>query len=382
MMSILNLQFKLIKFEFIFAFALAIILFDRFRLGERIGVGEVLIALTVYISSLIVLTNYKKINIDDLGKKYVLTLIFFLFICIIPNTIFTSTMDLYSKSSLVDIFAYGTCFFFIASISFLNLNHNLIASIGLFLVCAFTLPFIGSGDAWYGDVRFSGGSDNPNRLAIYLLSNLALLSQLKLNLSSKLIYALVLSVLIYFTLSDAARLGYIAMILTFLFLAGIRSPYILPIYFSILVIFVALIILNFDSFVNFFINLWYAASTGNYRFNLITTGINAWLENSFTFLIGHGAGSFAGFAGPYEGWEAHSTPIDILTIGGIFFAVLFYCPLIYSIFCFIKLRNNFAASCLVGLIIFSLFTFVARHPIIWFVIYCSLMNCKIKEIKN
>ena len=48
----------------------------------------------------------------------------------------------------------------------------LIATIGLFMVCAFTLPFIGSGDAWYGDVRFSGGSDNPNRLAIYLLSKL------------------------------------------------------------------------------------------------------------------------------------------------------------------------------------------------------------------
>jgi len=91
---------------------------------------------------------------------------------------------------------------------------------------------------------------------------------------------------------------------------------------------------------------------------------------------------FAGFAGPYEGWEAHSTPVDILTIGGIFGFALFYGPLIYCIFEFIRQRNNFAASCLVGLIIFSLFAFVARHPIIWFVIYCSLMNCKIKEIKN
>ena len=381
-MGILNLQSRLIKFEFIFAFALASILFDRFRLGGRIGIGEILIALSVYVASIILLTNYKKITIDDVGKKYVLALIFFLFICIIPNTILTFTMDLYSKSSLTDILAYGTCFFFIASIAFLNLNHNAIATICLFIVCVFTLPFIGSGDAWYGDVRFSGGSDNPNRLAIYLLSSLALLSQLKLNLSSKLVYALVLTVLIYFTLSDAARLGYIAMILTFIFLAGCRSPYILPIYLSIIVLLIFFTFLNFNAIINFFVDLWYAASTSSYRFNLILTGINAWLENSFTFLIGHGSGSFAGFAGPYEGWEAHSTPVDILTIGGIFGFALFYGPLIYCIFEFIRQRNNFAASCLVGLIIFSLFAFVARHPIIWFVIYCSLMNCKIKEIKN
>lgn len=381
-MSVLNLQFRSIKFEFIFAFALASILFDRFRLGGRIGIGEILVAFSVYIASIILLTNYKKINIDDLGKKYVLALIFFLFICIIPNTIHTFTMGIYSKSSLADILAYATCFFFIASIAFLNLNHNVIAIICLFMICIFTLPFIGSGDAWYGDTRFSGGSDNPNRLAIYLLSSLALLSQVKLNFFSKLVYALVLTVLIYFTLSDAARLGYIAMILTFIFLAGCRSPYILPIYLSIIVILIFFIFLNFNAIINFLVDLWYAASTSSYRFNLISTGINAWLENSFTFLIGHGSGSFAGFAGPYEGWEAHSTPVDILTIGGIFGFALFYGPLIYCIFEFIRQRNNFAASCLVGLIIFSLFAFVARHPIIWFVIYCSLMNCKIKEIKN
>jgi hypothetical protein len=250
------------------------------------------------------------------------------------------------------------------------------------MVSILTMVFIGDADSWYGDVRFSGGSDNPNRLAIYLLSSLALLSQLNLSLFRRFFFFIILSIAIYITLSDAARLGYLAMALTFFFLVGYRSPFILPIYLAVGVITSFLVIYNFEAIINFMVDLWYAASTSNYRVNLLIFGIDAWLENGFTFLIGHGAGAFAGFAGPYEGWEAHSTPIDILTIGGIFFAVLFYCPLIYSIFCFIKLRNNFAASCLVGLIIFSLFAFVARHPIIWFVIYCSLMNCKIKEIKN
>ena len=381
-MKFTNLKFKPYIFEAIFAFALAFILFDRFRFGGRIGIGEVLLALTVYASLMIVLINYRTITLNNLGTKYALALIAFLFFCIAPNTMLNAALGLTYKPAMGDLVAYASCFFFIACTSFLELNHNKIATICILMVSILTMVFIGDADSWYGDVRFSGGSDNPNRLAIYLLSSLALLSQLNLSLFRRFFFFIILSIAIYITLSDAARLGYLAMALTFFFLVGYRSPFILPIYLAVGVITSFLVIYNFEAIINFMVDLWYAASTSNYRVNLLIFGIDAWLENGFTFLIGHGAGAFAGFAGPYEGWEAHSTPIDILTIGGIFFAVLFYCPLIYSIFCFIKLRNNFAASCLVGLIIFSLFAFVARHPIIWFVIYCSLMNCKIKEIKN
>ena len=366
----------------IFGFALASILFDRFRLGGRIGIGEIILALAAYGSLLLIIKNYKKISLNDLGAKYVVALVIFLLFCITPNTLLNFWLGMHHMPSVADIFAYATCFFFLGSIAFLKLDHNIIAKICIFIVLIFTIAFIGSGDAWYGDVRFSGGSDNPNRLAIYLLSSMALLSQINLTPFKKLLCILALSILIYITLSDAARLGFIAMILTFIFLRGCRSLFVLPLFLVIGIIATTMILLNLEAIINFFINLWYAASTSNYRFNLILTGIEAWQENLFTILIGHGAGAFAGFAGPYEGWEAHSTPVDLLTVGGLFGFSLFYFPLIYSILRFIQSKDNFAASCLVGLIIFSLFAYVGRHPIIWFVIYVSLMNIRTKEQHN
>tara|TARA_B110001450_G_scaffold232892_1_gene235740 strand:- start:718 stop:1863 length:1146 start_codon:yes stop_codon:yes gene_type:complete len=377
-----NFKLKPVILEALFAVALATILFDRFRFGGRIGIGEVILAMTVYASLIIAIVNYRKINLDNLGIKYVLALITFLLFCIAPNTILNSWLGLQYKSSLSDVIAYTSCFFFIASISFLKLNHNKIAAFCITIVGILTLAFIGNTDAWYGDVRFSGGSDNPNRLAIYLLSSVALLAQLNIGSLKKLFFFTILSIFIYITLSDAARLGYIAMLLTFLFITGYRSPFILPIYIAIGILTLFWVTYNFEAIINFFVDLWYAASTSDYRVNLLIFGVNAWLESPLSFLIGHGAGAFSGFAGPFEGWEAHSTPIDTLTIGGIFLFGFFYCPLIYSIFRFIKLKNNFAASCLVGFIIFSLFAYVGRHPIVWFVIYCSLMNCKTIELKN
>lgn len=377
-----NFKLKSFALEVTFAVALAAILFDRFRFGGRIGIGEVLLALIVYASLILALLNYKKIAIDNIGIKYTLALVIFLIICIIPNTIINSLFGLQYKVSLLDITAYSSCFLLLVSIALLKLNHKKISAICISIVGILTLAFIGSGDAWYGDVRYSGGSDNPNRLAIYLLSSLALLSQLNISALKKALFFIFFSIFIFITLSDAARLGYAAMLLTFIFLVGYRSPYIFPIYVAVGVITLFLSVYNFELIINFVIDLWYAASSSIYRVNLLIFGVEAWLENPFSFLIGHGAGSFSGFSGPYEGWEAHSNPVDLLTIGGIFFFGLFYCPLFYSIFNFIKLRNYLAASCLVGLIIFSLFAFVGRHPVIWFVIYCSLMNSKYIKAQN
>ena len=113
----------------------------------------------------------------------------------------------------------------------------------------------------------------------------------------------------------------------------------------------------------------------------MSNGIQAWLEHPASILIGHGSGAFSGYMGPYEGWESHSNPADLLSIAGIAGFLLFYLPLLYSIILFIQKRNHFAASALIGLLIFSLFAFIARHPVVWFAIYCSLMNSRISQEK-
>ena len=166
-------------------------------------------------------------------------------------------------------------------------------------------------------------------------------------------------------------------LLSYLFFSGFRSPYILPLFLLAFLLCIVFVIQNFDAILSFATNAWYAASNSNVRFNLIENGIVAWSQNSLTIFIGYGAGSFAGYGAPFEGWEAHSTPVDLLSIGGILGFSLFYVPIFFAIFQFIKLRQNFAASALIALVIFSLFTFIGRHPVSWFVIYFSLMNCMI-----
>jgi len=367
-------NFKKYKIEILFGFALAIILFDRFRFGGRIGLGEVLLAAVAYISFLIIMLNFSKIRIDNIGIKYSLLLNLFLLLCMIPNTIWSTLYSDYPGSSILELFAYTSCFVFLLTISLLRLNHNVIGAVAVFVSVSLSYAFLGNTEAWYGDVRFSGGSNNPNRLAIYLLSSVVIISQLQIRSVQKFILFAIISLLILITLSDAARLGFIAMFLSFIFLSGYRSRYILPIYLCIAFLLTVFISINFNALYLLAIDLWYAASNSNMRFNLIVNGIQAWTEHPLTILIGHGSGAFSGYLGPYEGWESHSNIVDILSIGGIVGFSLFYIPIIYSIFHFHKGNNHFAASALIGLLIFSFFAFIARHPIIWFAIYISLMN--------
>ena len=372
---------KRYSIEILFGFALAAILFDRFRFAGRIGIGEILLALTVYLSLYLILLDYKRLKFDNVGIWYAVSINLFLLLCMLPNTLWHVFFLPHNGSSLLEISAYTSCFLFILTIALLKLNHNVIGAIAITIVFFISFAFLGDPESWYGDVRFSGASDNPNRLAIYLLSSLVILSQLNIDKFKKFLCFLAFTTFIYITLSDAARLGFAALVLSFLFFQGFRSPYILPIY--ILLAFFALIFIatNLNAIADGLSTLWYAASNSSFRFNLMSNGIQAWLEHPASILIGHGSGAFSGYMGPYEGWESHSNPADLLSIAGIAGFLLFYLPLLYSIILFIQKRNHFAASALIGLLIFSLFAFIARHPVVWFAIYCSLMNSRISQEK-
>ena len=360
--------------EILFGISFSIILFDRFRFSGRIGLGEILLGLAVYCCLLILSLNFRKIKINNIGIKYTLLLNLFFLFCMVPNTIINSYYSPYAGSSLLELLAYLICFVTLLTISLLRLNPQIMGATTVFLVLLMCFAFLGDSDAWYGEVRYSGASDNPNRLAIYLLSSLVIISQLPIRAIYRFLLFLILSILIYITLSDASRLGFVAMILSFIFFSGLRSPYIAPIYFLVGFLLFIFIYLNLDALYIFVVDLWYAASTSNYRFNLIENGLVAWAVSPMSIIIGHGAGVFSGYAGPFEGWESHSNPIDLLTIGGISLSSLFYLPIIFSIFQFVKNNENFAASALIGLVIFSFFAFIGRHPIVWFVIYISLLN--------
>lgn len=360
--------------ETLFGISLGIILFDRFRFSGRIGLGEILLASVAYCCLLKLTLNFRNIKINNIGIRYTILLNLFFLFCMVPNTFINTYLSIYNGSSLIELFAYLSCFMTILTISLLRLNHNIIGATTVFFVVLISCAFIGDADAWYGEVRFSGASENPNRLAIYLLSSLVIISQFPMRNMHRFLSFLIVSILIYITLSDAARLGYIAMILSFIFFIGVRSAYILPVYIVVGFLFSIFLFLNWDALYIFAADLWYAASNSNYRFNLIENGLVAWVASPMSILIGHGSGVFSGYLGPFEGWESHSNIVDLLSIGGIFLCSLFYIPIIFSVFQFLKNNENFAASALIGLVIFSFFAFVGRHPMVWFVIYISLVN--------
>ena len=78
---------KRYSIEIFFGFALAAILFDKFRFAGRIGIGEILLALTVYLSLYLILLDYKRLKFDNVGIWYAVSINLFLLLCMLPNTL-------------------------------------------------------------------------------------------------------------------------------------------------------------------------------------------------------------------------------------------------------------------------------------------------------
>lgn len=362
--------------EILFGIALAMILFDRFRWEDRIGLGEVLLAISLYISILLISFNFQNIRIRNIGDIWALLLILFFFICMLPITLVNHFHYSIFGTSLIGLLAYLICFSFLFFISLLNLNYHLIGRVTVLLVILFSFLYMADGDSWRGTTtfRYTASSDNPNRLAIYLLSCLAIISQSSARSVYKFLSFITICGLTYLTLSDSSFLGIAALFLSYILFTAYHSKYIFPFFLLIGFLFSLFIFSNFDAIYRFFIDLWNEASVSDYRFNLMLNGIPAWTANPASIILGNGSGVFSGFAGPYQGWEAHATPIDLLSIGGIILFSLFYVPIVFSIYQFQKHGKFFAASALIALVILLTFNYAGRHPIVWFVVYISLMN--------
>jgi O-antigen ligase len=168
--------------------------------------------------------------------------------------------------------------------------------------------------------------------------------------------------------SDAFVLSLVIAIFGYLFSKSISSTTFLILGLPALLIGLFLLFLYVYIFFNFnllesLIVFWNEADQGGTRLSLYQNGIIAFLHSP---LLGHGAGAFAGISIPFEKFEAHNTFIDLTTIGGLLLPIIFYAPLVIAYFGLIK-KNPLASAILLGLIFFTLFHFVARHPIIWLV---------------
>ena len=178
-----------------------------------------------------------------------------------------------------------------------------------------------------------------------------------------------------FSRSDAAMLGMACAALNFIFFSLYRSVLLAPIFYLSIFLTLIWVVLNIDFVILTMQQLWYAASSSNVRVNLLINGITAWLDNPLS-IFWFWCWSIFRLRWSFNNWESHSTVIDILTISGIFGAILFYFPAAYAIINFIRSNRLIAASAIIGLIIFTFFGFMGRHPILWLTFYISMMNAK------
>jgi len=209
-------------------------------------------------------------------------------------------------------------------------------------------------------------SNNPNQIALYSLGAMFIFSVtferplvLFLSLCIATIYG-------YLALSDSFFLALVIALFfaPIKFFFQVKSLLILLIFWSILILIAWPLLLPNNSYIEPLFSLWSNADEGGARVTLILNGINAWLTSP---LFGHGAGAFSGLTVEFQRFEAHNTPIDFLTMGGIPWVLIIYIPIFIYMKKLFQQGNFLSLGLLIGFFIFSTFHFVGRHPIFWVV---------------
>ena len=209
-------------------------------------------------------------------------------------------------------------------------------------------------------------SENPNQIALYSLSMLFLISWSIENKISLTIFNLFALGYGFFALSDTFFLSIFIIILFVLFGFLIRGKnlFLLMTFWALLFALAYVLIFPENQILEYIVKAWQGADEGGGRFTLALNGILAYLESP---IFGHGAGAFSGVDIPMMRYEAHNTFIDFLTMGGIPFILIVYVPFFLAAKELLLDSKYFILGILIGLVIFSFFHFIGRHPIFWFV---------------
>jgi len=222
-------------------------------------------------------------------------------------------------------------------------------------------------------------SNNPNQIALYSLCSLFLIARAVKQTILSII--LCLPALFYglLSLSDTyiLSLSIIFFFICLQYLAKGKYLMILLIAWIISGITFWIILTNFTA-LSSLIDIWAAADEGNTRINLALKGFQAFLQSP---IFGYGAGAFSGPEFPMMGMEAHNTVIDFLTMGGVIWVLIFYTPFIIAILSFFKEREIVFAGILISILVFSIFHFIGRHPVIWF-LYAICISSIFKKQKQ
>lgn len=347
---------------------LAMILLTGSRFMNGIGPGE--IGLAIYILTALVVWWANKFKIPNSDSfRLVKALLTYAFVFLLPVTIICIISDV-QGTTFRDYVAYLLSFFFLFALSVRYARLEVVSRYfvyALILIVTYKYMF-GGADSWYSD-RFTAGAKNPNQLALYIVCAFLLVV---LYFPNRIFKCCVIFILLFYgikSLSDALH-AYLAFVISALILTSLfPRKYFLPGMLLMLLLLSTIMFFEWHKILDWAGVEWVSADEGDARVTLYIHGLQAWLSTPFSFLFGNGAGSFSGLSGPFGGSEAHDTPIDTLTIGGVIgLYLLFRHPVRFAVDAY-QSKRALVFACGTGLLIFSLFHYVARHPIFWFAIF-------------
>ena len=354
----------------ILPFCIGSLLFSNSFTSLRVGGAGPLEILFLLSLSLIILQKLlNKFTLNYLPLIALAYLIFFM----APITFYNVSSEfLGSSSRTLYALIYGSLIGFTAANT--SRDEQKYIAYGIFTTLLVTVTIVLVQFDFNNVQRLLFLSENPNQLALYALGTVFFFAK-SIEDRRVLLIALV-AAFIYgsLALSDSYFLS-IAVILSFLILQVLlkRKLFLLVGSMSLILLLIAWPIAFPDySYLLPIQNLWNLADQGGGRTTLALNGISAFLSSP---IFGHGAGAFSGTQIPFMRFEAHNTAIDFLTMGGLPFLLIVYLPFLFAIRT-LAFNNKFIlVGALMAIIVFSIFHFIGRHPIFWFIWgYCILIE--------
>ncbi len=367
------------KMGFFLGCSLILSVSSKLRLDSiPIGIGEVLILFFMLFSTFKHRLTYKIMD---------LIIIFSLLILFLIGTFISVKFGVFKVDSFLhNLIAYMfSCIFFFTFFRMLKssidkelLLKYIVISISLTIILYFFLSFFMPGNFYYGTSRFSGLSKNPNQLAMILSFLPFLIFRISFDKVKKLFFIILILFIGLKTLSDGL---FIAWFCSFIFSVIIfsfdKSSFIIKSFFLCFGIFSLIIFIFYMSpiFIEYYNFLNSDAGQADIR---VTLWMNAFEAYLYSPVFGLGPGAHSGINHPFDGSEAHNMYFDLLTNIG-FFSFLLIGYFIYLIFNILKSKEYLLVTCIISLLIFSVFHLTVRHPSFWMIIaVCHVFTNKVK----
>lgn len=351
---------------------------SKYRITNNIGVGEILILLSMFMYLFLYKPKKAVKNMYELPSSFIFGFCIMSCLGFAYAILFVEQLEAkeLSQDALRTAMAYS--FVLLNAIVITKLiNSNidlqkyfklLLAYFNVIIVTVILLNFEEFLVTFSTGIRFFGFAKNPNQIASVAAPILFLIFYLKNSKQISFLYmcgSLFILALIVFTVkSDALNYSYAVCLGLFLLKSFKKLP--LPIKIAGITMF-----LFFIS--NFFIKLGGVVlevnSIGNQasvRYTLWNNALVAWQHS---VLFGFGPGAFSGLTGPFEGAEAHNSFIDYITNTGLI-GLLLIGNLIVVIFKNLKkLKLYNLGFSLLSIIMFSIFHNILRHPFLWLFLF-------------